>query len=133
MPVNPILEVQSLTKTYRSGDKSLSVLRDVSFALPAGGACAIVGASGSGKTTLLGLCAGLDKPTSGSVRLDGRDLTAMDEDQRARLRGEIVGFVFQNFQLLPTLTAVENVMVPAELRGQRGVRDKAVALLGEVG
>ena len=134
--VTPILEARALTKTYRSGsvtESSLTVLKDVSFAVPAGGSCAIVGPSGSGKTTLLGLCAGLDVPTSGSVILDGRDLSSLNEDNRARLRSETVGFVFQNFQLLPTLTAIENVMVPLELRGERSIRDVAASLLKKVG
>ena len=134
--VTPILEARALTKSYRSGsvtESSLTVLKDVSFAVPAGGSCAIVGPSGSGKTTLLGLCAGLDVPTSGSVILDGRDLSSLNEDNRARLRSETVGFVFQNFQLLPTLTAIENVMVPLELRGERGIRDVAASLLKKVG
>src|SRR5205814_2231874 len=95
--------------------------------------CAIVGPSGSGKTTLLGLCAGLDLPTSGSVRLDGCPLEGLDEDGRARVRNELVGFVFQNFQLIPTLTALENVMVPMEIRGQRNVRGRAAELLARVG
>jgi len=134
--VTPILEARALTKSYRSGsvtESSLTVLKDVSFAVPAGGSCAIVGPSGSGKTTLLGLCAGLDVPTSGSVILDGRDLSSLNEDNRARLRSETVGFVFQNFQLLPKLTAIENVMVPLELRGERGIRDVAASLLKKVG
>ena len=129
----PILQAQSLTKVYRTGESDLTVLKDVSFFLPQGGSCAIVGPSGSGKTTLLGLCAGLDTPTSGSVSLDGRDLGTLNEDQRARLRSEAVGFVFQNFQLLPTLTAIENVMVPLELRGEPLVHDSAAALLKKVG
>ena len=117
---SPVLEVQRLTKTYRSGERDLTVLKEVSFSLPAGATCAIVGPSGSGKTTLLGLCAGLDRATSGSVRLAGTALEGLDEDARARLRNEHTGFVFQNFQLVPTLTALENVMVPAELRGGYG-------------
>ena len=129
----PILQAQSLTKTYRTGESNLTVLNDVSFFVPQGGSCAIVGPSGSGKTTLLGLCAGLDVPTSGSVSLDGRDLGSLNEDDRARLRSETVGFVFQNFQLLPTLTAIENVMVPLELRGERLAHDAARALLMKVG
>ena len=129
----PILQAQSLTKVYRAGESNLTVLKDVSFFLPEGGSCAIVGPSGSGKTTLLGLCAGLDTPTSGSVSLDGRDLGSLNEDERARLRSETVGFVFQNFQLLSTLTAIENVMVPLELRGERLARDAAAALLKKVG
>ena len=131
--VTSILEAKALTKSYRSGDGSLTVLKDVSFSVPAGGSCAIVGPSGSGKTTLLGLCAGLDVPSSGSVLLDGRDLGSLSEDERARLRSETVGFVFQNFQLLPTLTAIENVMVPLELRGERQIRDVAASLLKKVG
>ena len=129
----PILQAQSLTKTYRAGESNLTVLNDVSFFVPQGGSCAIVGPSGSGKTTLLGLCAGLDVPTSGTVSLDGRDLGSLSEDDRARLRSEAVGFVFQNFQLLPTLTAIENVMVPLELRGERLVQDAARELLKKVG
>jgi len=131
--VIPILQAQSLTKTYRAGESNLTVLNDVSFFVPQGGSCAIVGPSGSGKTTLLGLCAGLDVPTSGTVSLDGRDLGSLSEDDRARLRSEAVGFVFQNFQLLPTLTAIENVMVPLELRGERLVQDAARELLKKVG
>ena len=131
--VTSILEAKALTKSYRSGDGSLTVLKDVSFSVPAAGSCAIVGPSGSGKTTLLGLCAGLDVPSSGSVLLDGRDLGSLSEDERARLRSETVGFVFQNFQLLPTLTAIENVMVPLELRGERQIRDVAASLLKKVG
>ena len=117
---SPVLDVQRLTKTYRSGERDLTVLREVSFTLDAGATCAIVGPSGSGKTTLLGLCAGLDRATSGTVRLAGTALETLDEDARARLRNEHTGFVFQNFQLVPTLSALENVMVPAELRGGYG-------------
>jgi len=133
--VIPILEVQSLTRMYRSGEGELTVLKNVSFSLEAGGACAIVGPSGSGKTTLLGLCAGLDVPSSGSVRLNGADLSRLNEDDRAKVRAENVGFVFQSFQLLSTLTALENVMVPLELRGMnsKGIREAAVSLLGKVG
>jgi putative ABC transport system ATP-binding protein len=132
-PPDPILNVQRLTKIYPSGGRALTVLNDISFTVPAGASCAIVGPSGSGKTTLLGLCAGLDLPSSGQVRLDGIDLGALDEDGRARVRSEIVGFVFQNFQLIPTLTALENVTVPMELRGQNRAQDKARQLLGQVG
>jgi len=128
-----MLEVRSLTKSYRSGDDTLTVVKDISFALPAGASCAIVGPSGSGKTTLIGLCAGLDLPTSGEVLLDGVSLGSLDEDGRARVRNDIVGFVFQTFQLLPTLTALENVMVPLELRGGNHARDQAVELLKRVG
>jgi putative ABC transport system ATP-binding protein len=130
---SPILEVRQLTKSYPNGGSSLTVVRDISFSIEAGSSCAIVGPSGSGKTTLLGLCAGLDQPTSGEVRLAGIQLGALDEDGRARVRNESVGFVFQNFQLIPTLTALENVMMPLELRGQNRVRDEAVRLLERVG
>jgi putative ABC transport system ATP-binding protein len=128
-----ILEAERLTKDYASGQTHLTVLKDVSLSLPCGGTCAILGPSGSGKTTLLGLCAGLDQPTSGSVRLDGHELAAISEDERARVRNEIVGFVFQNFQLIPTLTALENVMVPLELRGGNQAQKFALELLSKVG
>ena len=130
---NAVLEVRDLTKTYRNGGLPLTVLDGVSFRLQAGDTCAIVGPSGSGKTTLLGLCAGLDRATSGWVSLDGVRLDELDEDQRARLRGERVGFVFQTFQLVPTLSALENVSVPLELRGDRGVENRAAELLDRVG
>lgn len=129
----PILDVQSLTKNYSTSAGDLTVLRDVSFSLSEGDTCAIVGPSGSGKTTLLGLCAGLDVASSGSVTLAGQDLSRLDEDGRAQLRNQVVGFVFQNFQLLPTLTAIENVMVPLELRGDNAVRSHALELLEKVG
>ena len=134
----PVLEVHRLTKTYRSGERELTVLKEVSFTLAAGATCAIVGPSGSGKTTLLGLCAGLDRATSGSVIVDGVALDDLDEDARARVRNEHTGFVFQNFQLVPTLTALENVTVPAELRaGPRRpaaeLNDAATELLRQVG
>ena len=130
-----VLEVEGLTKTFRSGTRALTVVDHVSFALKAGSTCAIVGPSGSGKTTLLGLCAGLDDPTSGTVRLAGTDVGALSEDARAELRNQHVGFVFQTFRLIPTLTALENVMVPAELRGGRdgNVRSRAAELLRRVG
>ena len=128
-----ILEIQGVGKTYQSGDAPLTVLRDINVVVRAGETCAIVGPSGSGKTTLLGLSAGLDRPTTGSVRIDGLELSAMGEDARAMVRNEKVGFVFQNFQLLPTLTALENVMVPLELRGQRNIREIAAGLLARVG
>ncbi|HVR35500.1 MAG TPA: ABC transporter ATP-binding protein [Methylomirabilota bacterium] len=130
---NPILEVERLSRSYVSGGRPLTVLQDVSFQMAPGGSCAVIGPSGSGKSTLLGLCAGLDFPSSGSVRLDGIDLASLDEEGRARLRNERIGFVFQNFQLIPTLTALENVMVPMELRGRSDIRDEAVGLLGKVG
>lgn len=128
-----MLIARDLTKEFRSGDRSITVLRDVSFSLPQGAFVSIVGPSGSGKTTLLGLLAGLDTPTRGSAELDGANLTAMSEDARARLRGEKVGFVFQSFQLIPTLTAQENVQVPLELRGDRGADERARDLLRRVG
>jgi putative ABC transport system ATP-binding protein len=128
-----MLIARDLTKEYRSGDHQLTVLRDVSFSIAQGAFVAIVGPSGSGKTTLLGLLAGLDTPTRGTVVLDGADLAEMDEDARARLRGAKVGFVFQTFQLIPTLTAAENVQVPLELRGDSGADGRARELLGRVG
>jgi putative ABC transport system ATP-binding protein len=127
-----MLQCTSLTKTYRSGDRELTVLNDITFTLEPGGFAAIVGPSGSGKTTLLGLLAGLDRPTTGTVHLDGQELGALDEDQRARLRGQKIGFVFQSFQLIPTLTARENVQVPLELRGEAAA-DRADELLRRVG
>lgn len=128
-----ILEAQALTKAYAKDGDPLVVLQDVGFTLTKGATCAIVGPSGSGKTTLLGLCAGLDLPTSGTVLLNGQDLSKFNEDQRARLRNDCVGFVFQNFQLIPTLTALENVMVPLELRGGNHAQQQAVELLQRVG
>jgi putative ABC transport system ATP-binding protein len=131
--VSAILEIQNLTKTYDSGDRHLTVLQDINFTLQAGDTCSIVGPSGSGKTTLLGLCAGLDRASFGSVMLNGVKLDNLSEDQRAQVRNQYVGFVFQNFQLIPTLTAVENVMVPLELRGERNVQKQALELLNRVG
>ncbi|MEN9404108.1 MAG: Lipoprotein-releasing system ATP-binding protein LolD [Verrucomicrobiota bacterium] len=131
--VQTILNVQRLTKTYATAAGPLTVLQEVSFSIPAGGTCAIVGPSGSGKTTLLGLCAGLDQPSTGSVRLDGREIGGLTEDQRALVRNECVGFVFQNFQLIPTLTARENVLVPLELRGGVVNETEAKDLLDRVG
>jgi putative ABC transport system ATP-binding protein len=128
-----MLVARQLTKEYRSGEQELSVLREVSFAVPQGSFVAIVGPSGSGKTTLLGLLAGLDTPTRGTVVLDGADLSQLDEDERARLRGAKVGFVFQSFQLIQTLTALENVQVPLELSGDAGAAERARELLNRVG
>jgi putative ABC transport system ATP-binding protein len=133
MNAQAILDVRGLTKSYRSVNGELTVLKDVSFSLPAASTCALVGPSGSGKTTLIGLCAGLDQATSGDVYLDSVHLGGLDEDGRAKLRNDLVGFVFQTFQLIPTLTALENVMVPLELRGETGIRDQAVTLLERVG
>lgn len=131
-----MLRVDRLTKTYRAaGGRDLTVLKEVSFDLKAGASLAIVGPSGSGKTTLLGLCAGLDQPSGGTVEMAGRSIGTMTEDARALIRNEHVGFVFQNFQLIPTLTALENVMVPVELRGQGGAaaEEEARSLLARVG
>lgn len=128
-----MLKVQRLTKTYASAGGALTVLKEVSFDLERGASLAIVGPSGSGKTTLLGLCAGLDRPTAGHVVLAGEAIGDMNEDDRARVRNDHVGFVFQNFQLIPTLTALENVLVPLELRGEAGRESEAQALLARVG
>ena len=128
-----MLVARELTKEYRSGDQQLAVLRDVNFEIPTGAYVAIVGPSGSGKTTLLGLLAGLDTPSRGTVLLDGANLTTMTEDQRARLRGEKVGFIFQSFQLIPTLTALENVQVPLELQGDTRAGARAREVLDRVG
>jgi len=130
-----MLKVERLTKTYPTAGGPLTVLKEVSFALGGGASLAIVGPSGSGKTTLLGLCAGLDRPTGGDVILAGQRIGALDEDARALVRNAHVGFVFQNFQLIPTLTALENVLVPLELRGEggNGAEADARALLARVG
>lgn len=128
-----ILNVRNLEKTYSSGSKKLKVLQDISFDIEAKETFAIVGPSGSGKTTLLGLCAGLDQPDSGSIALCGTDLKSLNEDQRALLRNRNVGFVFQDFQLLPTLTALENVAVPLELQGAGNASSRAKELLDKVG
>ncbi len=128
-----MLEVSHLLKQYATGSETLIVLRDISFKLEAGESFSIVGPSGSGKTTLLGLCAGLDRATSGSVTINGVCIDALNENQRAVIRNINVGFVFQNFQLIPTLTAVENVMIPLELQGVRNARAKASEVLDRVG
>jgi putative ABC transport system ATP-binding protein len=133
MSVQSILKVQRLSKTYPTAAGPLTVLREVTFELRAGDTCAIVGPSGSGKTTLLGLCAGLDQPSTGTVELAGREIGGLTEDQRALARNEAVGFVFQNFQLIPTLTAQENVLVPLELRGNGASEKDAADLLARVG
>jgi putative ABC transport system ATP-binding protein len=132
----PIITAEHLTQTYLSAGRPLTVLRDINLAVEAQRLLAVVGPSGSGKTTLLGLLAGLDRPTQGTIRIDGQDLGALDEDGRAAFRAERVGFVFQTFQLLPTLTALENVLVPLELRpGGRasGDLERARDLLARVG
>lgn len=128
-----VLEVSGLGKQVSSGNAPLQILQDIAFTVRAGEALAIVGASGSGKSTLLGLLAGLDLPSAGSVSIAGQDIFSLDEDARAQLRGEKVGFVFQSFQLLPALTALENVMLPLELAGVDRVRERSVALLERVG
>ncbi len=128
-----VLQAEKLTKIYKSGSSNLVVLDAVSFSAVQGTTLSIIGPSGSGKTTLLGLCAGLDVPTSGSLSLMGVKLDKMSEDDRAYVRNQFVGFVFQNFQLLPTLTALENVMIPLELRGEKNVRPRAAELLDRVG
>ena len=128
-----ILKVENLTQVYPTAAGPITVLQAVSFALGAGESLAIVGPSGSGKTTLLGLCAGLDRPSAGEVTLAGVRLGGLDEDARARVRNQQVGFVFQNFQLIPTLTALENVLVPLELRGVSGGEAAARSLLARVG
>ena len=128
-----ILQLEHVAKVYRSGNRELKVLDDINFSVEAGATLSIVGPSGSGKTTLLGLCAGLDRATSGSVELNGIRLNNLNEDQLADVRNRYVGFIFQNFQLLPTLTALENVMVPLELRGEKNIKSRAMDLLDKVG
>ena len=130
---NTVIEVAGLGKDVPSGDGRLTILHEISFAVTAGEAVAIVGASGSGKSTLLGLMAGLDLPSAGAVRLGGEDLAGLDEDARAALRGRLLGFVFQSFQLLPALTALENTMLPLELAGRAEARPAAQAMLERVG
>ncbi|MBI1173729.1 MAG: ATP-binding cassette domain-containing protein [Sideroxydans sp.] len=128
-----IVQAERLGKQVQSGSEPLVILHDVSFEVAPGESVAILGASGSGKSTLLGLLAGLDVPTSGTVRLDGSDLFAFDEDGRARVRGKLAGFVFQSFQLLPALSALENVMLPLELQGVADARERATRALQQVG
>lgn len=128
-----ILAIHNLSKIYQSGSRKLTVLENVNFEIQSGETISIVGPSGSGKTTLLGLCAGLDSGTSGSVVLNGQALEKLNEDQRAAVRNKDVGFIFQNFQLLPTLTALENVMVPLELKKRKDAKEKALELLEKVG
>lgn len=131
--VPPIISVRKVSKSVEQAGGTLHILRDVSFDLEPGSVTAIVGASGSGKSSLLAIIAGLDTPTSGTVQVNGQDLFALDEDGRAALRGRTMGFVFQNFQLMPNLTALENVMLPLELAGQRNARETARAMLERVG
>lgn len=128
-----ILELRQVNKIYKSAGNELQVLKGIDFSVARGDTVAIIGPSGSGKTTLLGICAGLDKASTGTVLLNGIALGGLSEDQRAAVRNNYVGFIFQNFQLMPTLTALENVMVPLELRGQKGARKTALELLEKVG
>lgn len=128
-----ILNILNLSKTYQSAGRTLTVLDNINFTIATGSTNAIVGPSGSGKTTLLGLCAGLDRSSAGSVELNGINLSNLTEDQRAQVRNQHVGFIFQNFQLLPTLTALENVMVPLELRNEKNIKARALDLLDKVG
>lgn len=130
---NTILKIENLTKTYKSAGNTLTVLNNINFAVNEGSTFSIVGPSGSGKTTLLGLCAGLDRSSTGLVELNNIRLDDLSEDERAQVRNQYVGFIFQNFQLLPTLTAIENVMVPLELRGEKNSRSHAMDLLDKVG
>lgn len=128
-----ILNIRNVSKIYQSAGRELTVLDNINFSITAGSTVAITGPSGSGKTTLLGLCAGLDRATSGTVELNGIALEKLNEDQRAAVRNQYIGFIFQNFQLLPTLTALENIMVPLELRGAKNIRSHALELLDKVG
>jgi putative ABC transport system ATP-binding protein len=128
-----ILDIKNISKTYQSAHHSLTVLDKINFSINKGDTVAITGPSGSGKTTLLGLCAGLDQASNGSVTLNKIVLDSLNEDERAAVRNQYVGFIFQNFQLLPTLTALENVMVPLELRGAKNIKTHALSLLDKVG
>jgi putative ABC transport system ATP-binding protein len=131
--VENILNISNLSKTYQSAGRMLTVLDNINFTVAPGSTNAIVGPSGSGKTTLLGLCAGLDSSTSGIVELNNINLGKLNEDERAQVRNQYIGFIFQNFQLLPTLTALENVMVPLELRGEKNIKARSLDLLDKVG
>jgi putative ABC transport system ATP-binding protein len=128
-----ILNIKEVSKQYTSAGSTLTILDHINFSITKGSTVSITGPSGSGKTTLLGLCAGLDRATAGSVELNNIKLDKLSEDERAAVRNRYVGFIFQNFQLLPTLTALENVMVPLELRGEKNIRPKAMELLDKVG
>lgn len=128
-----MITLSKLTKTVRSGTEELNILNDVSLAIPEGQFVALTGASGSGKSTLLGLIAGLDAPTSGRITIDGDDVTSMSEDDLAKLRSEKIGFIFQSFHLIPSLTAFENVLIPMEILGNGDPKARAYELLGEVG
>jgi len=128
-----ILSVEHLSKFFKSGERSIPVLSDVSFAIEESSTCAIIGPSGSGKTTLIAICAGLERPSEGAVLFNGASLHNAGEEELARIRNQSIGFIFQNFQLLPSLTALENVMVPAEIRGENHARSRAGDLLKQVG
>jgi putative ABC transport system ATP-binding protein len=128
-----ILNIKEVSKHYQSAGSALTILDKISFSIEKGSTVSITGPSGSGKTTLLGLCAGLDRSSSGSVELNKVTLDHLSEDERAAVRNRYVGFIFQNFQLLPTLTALENIMVPLELRGEKNIRPRALELLDKVG
>lgn len=130
---SPILEVSAASKTFKNGAKEVHVLEDINFKVAEGASVAVVGPSGSGKTTLLGICAGLDRPTAGSITLNRILLDRLSEDEMAQIRNQHVGFVFQNFQLIQTLTALENVMIPLELQGVKSARQQATELLERVG
>jgi putative ABC transport system ATP-binding protein len=131
--MNNILQVKHLTKTFKSSDRELTVLKDIHFSLDEGQGISVVGPSGSGKTTLLGLCAGLDQPTDGTITLMDIQINRLDEDDRAYVRNQYVGFIFQSFHLLPTINALENVMIPLELRGEKNIKGKAEEMLSRVG
>jgi putative ABC transport system ATP-binding protein len=131
--MEPILKLNNVSKSYQSAGNDLTVLHDITFSVDPGVTMAIVGPSGSGKTTLLGLSAGLDKATTGVVSINGISINELNEDQRAKMRNQYIGFIFQNFQLMPTLTALENVMVPLELRREKNIRSRARELLEKVG
>lgn len=131
--MDTILNIQNVSKTYQSAGRTLTVLDNINFSVQTGSTMSIVGPSGSGKTTLLGLCAGLDRSSTGTVELHDIKLDGLSEDQRAQVRNQYVGFIFQSFQLMPTLTALENVMVPLELRGERKIKHLALELLDKVG
>lgn len=131
--MDTILSLQQVGKIYQSGTRSLTVLENINFSVKTGSTLSIVGPSGSGKTTLLGLCAGLDRASSGVVELHQNRLNGLNEDELAAIRNEYIGFIFQNFQLMPTLTALENVMVPLELRGEKNIKPRALDLLDKVG
>ncbi len=131
--MDSILEAKDISKIYKSGSRELKVLKDIDFQVRAGESLSIIGPSGSGKTTLLGLCAGLDSPSSGQITLCGESISNMSENEKAKLRNKKVGFIFQNFQLIPTLTALENVMIPLELLGNKTAKSVSTELLERVG